>query len=53
VGLPEECLEVNVQMVKAFEQRIKAKTKLYKDATHKLHWNKPDEVVEDAANWFK
>ncbi|MCM1989000.1 alpha/beta hydrolase [Oceanirhabdus seepicola] len=52
-GLPEEYLEINSQMVKEFEKKIKVNTKLYRDATHMIHWDKPNKVSEEIANWFE
>jgi len=52
-GLPEVYLEINSQMVKEFEKKIKVNTKLYRDATHMMHWDKPNEISEEIDNWFK
>lgn len=52
-GLPEEYLEINIQMVKEFEKKIKVDTKLYRDATHMMHWDKPNKISEEIDNWFK
>ena len=48
----EDQYKLNVQMLEMFEKKIKVTTKLYKGATHLIHSDRPDEVVEDILGWF-
>lgn len=52
VDSPNEDLAINIKMVNDFRKRINVETKLYKDTTHMIHIDKPNEVVEDIRNWL-
>lgn len=53
VDLPEEYFEIRKLMIEAFEKKIKLTAKAYRDTTHMIHWDRPNEVVEDIVSWFK
>ena len=51
--LPQSMSEIRETLVKRFENSTGSKIKRIDGASHMLHWDKPNEVVEEISNWFK
>lgn len=50
---PYSMSELRDFLVKKFKDGTGAKAKKVEGASHMLHWDKPNEVVEEIKNWFR
>jgi len=50
--LPEAYFKIRTQAVNEFAEKVKMTVKLYKDTTHMMHWDRPNEIVEEAVSFF-
>jgi pimeloyl-ACP methyl ester carboxylesterase len=51
--LPESMIEVREILVEKFRSGTSSRVKRIEGAGHLIHWDKPNEVVEEVLYWFK
>lgn len=51
--LPKLYFEIRELMIKEFKKKLNVTTKLYKNTTHMMHWDRPDKIAEEVVNWLK
>lgn len=50
--LPESYFEIRKQMIEKFSRKVPVKVKLYRNTTHMMHWDHPQEVAKDLEDWI-
>jgi len=51
--LPQEMTEIRETLVEKFKSSTGTKVKKIEGTSHMIHWDKPNEVVEEILYWFK